>query len=376
MPGDETDTSGIVAPGAHSRWTQTRVAAAPGTCRAAARIAPRLPARPAHGLHAAALALGLVAGLLAATLAFGQEEAGAVDPHRRRSTIYVADRAAGTVIALSRDTAEILATIPVGKSPSGLAARRDGDRVYVACAGSHTLCVIDGATRRVLDTVSLTHGAAPAHVVLSPDQRTLYVAASGLDVVYALDVASLQQTAEVAVGRRPERLALSPDGRRLYVLCVESGRVDILDTAAQRVVASAPVGAHPSDLGLDPADGAVYVVRAGAPALHEIAEGATQAKEISIDAPAEALAVDSPARRLVLSSPAAGRITIVAPATGASMKVIRVPEVSRVAVDPEGARLYALSSRRGLLLYVDRVRGSIERQVPIGKEPWDLVLIP
>lgn len=300
----------------------------------------------------------------------------AEDPHRRRSTLYVADRAAAEVIALDRDSAEVLATIKVGERPSGLAARRDGDRIYVACAGSHTLEVIDGARRQVLDTIELNFGAAPEHVALGPLQQTLYVAATGLDAVYFLDAGSYQQTADIQVGRRPIRLAVSPDGRRLYALSAVSGQVDIIDTVARRVVAVAPVGSHPSDIAVDASTGTAYVVRSGAPTLHSISSGASQAREVSIDTPAEAIAVDDTAGRLVLASPAAARIATVVPFTGAATAVIEVEEVSRMVLDPEGSRLYALSARRGMLLVVNRILGGVERELPIGEEPWDIILIP
>jgi YVTN family beta-propeller protein len=330
-------------------------------------MSPRSAAPPL-----ASLALGIA--LAAAAAAQEGPEGG--DPHRRRSTLYVAVRGTAEVIALSRDRGERIAAIPVGRLPSGLAARADGDRIYVACAGSHSVVVIDGATRRVLDTVALVHGASPAHLVLSPDDAALYVAASGLDAVLVLDAASLQQTAEIPVGREPRRLALSRDGRRLHVLCAGSGRVDIIDTLAARVLTSAPVGSQPSDIALDPSTGTAYVVRSGAPALHAIPEGANRAREIALDAPGVALAMDRAARRLAIASPAAGRIDLVSPATGASSRAIRASEVSRLVVDPEGSRLYALSARRGVLLFVDRILGAVEREVEVGKEPWDLVLIP
>ncbi len=300
----------------------------------------------------------------------------AEDPHRRRSILYIADRAAAEVIALDRDSAEVIATIKVGERPSGLAARRDGDRIFVACAGSHTLEVIDGARRQVLDTIALNFGAAPEHVALGPLQQTIYVAATGLDAVYFLDAGSYRLKAEIQVGRRPVRLVVSPDGRRLYALSAVSGQVDIIDTVGRRVIAAAPVGPHPSDIAIDDSTGTVYVVRSGAPSLHSIDSGATQAREVSIDTPAEAIAVDDTAGRLVLASPAAARISTVVPLTGAATAVIEAEEVSRMALDPEGSRLYALSARRGLLLFVNRILGGVERELPIGEEPWDIILIP
>lgn len=313
----------------------------------------------------------------------GEEETGEkrppaepVDPHRRRSTIYVAARGSAEVRVFSRDTGEEIATVPVGKLPSGLAARRDGDRIYVACAGSHTLEVLDGATRKVLDRVSFQHGSAPAHVVLGPREEVVYVAASGTDEVIALDTGSLQELGETAVGREPSRLAISPDGRTLYVLCVKSGRVDLVDTATMGRVGSVAVGTEPADLALDPATGELYVVRPEAPVLTVLAPGATQAREVSIDMPAESLAVDSQARRVLLATPSAAQIAVVSAATGASTKVIDAPGVTRLAVDPEGARVYALSLRRDMLLVVDQMLGSVEMEIPAGRKPWDLVLIP
>jgi YVTN family beta-propeller protein len=301
---------------------------------------------------------------------------GSPDPHRRRSTLYVALRDAGEVAAFSRDSGERIATIPVGREPAGLAARRDGDRIYVAGAGSHTLQVIDGASRALLDTVALPHGAAPEHVALSPLQNVVYVAASGLDAVLAIEAGTLQQVWEAAVGRRPLRLAVSPDGRRVYALCAGAGRLEILDAATGRSVGSVPVGSEASDLAVDTASGTVYVVRKGSASLLAVSEGSTQAREVSIDAPAESLAADPETRRLLLAMPARGRIAVVSPATGATTRVIDAPEVSRLVVDPDGSKLYAVSSRRGTLLVINQILGGVAREIPVGKKPWDIVLIP
>jgi len=298
------------------------------------------------------------------------------DPHRRRSILYVVFRDAAKVTAFSRDDSELISTIETGRRPSGLAARTDGDRVYVACEGSHTVQVIDGATRKTLDTLSLPHGSSPAHVALGPRDGMLYVAAAGQDLVYVVDTAGLREVAEIAVGREPRRLAISADGSTLYVMDVAAGQVDIVDTVSRSVVASVPTGSQPGDIAVAPEWDTVYVVRPGAPVLLAISGGSSQGKEISMDVPAEAIAVDGAARRLLLAAPAAGRISIVSPSTGAAVKVIDAPEITRVAADPDGTYLYALSARKKVLLFVNRTLGTVERRVPLESEPWDLVLVP
>lgn len=319
-----------------------------------------------------------VAIVVAGASARAQPVPGGEDPHRRRSTLYVAARGSDQVHVFVRDTGETIAAIDTGSRPSGLAARSDGDKIYAACAGSHTLEIIDGATRQILDRVSLTHGAAPEDVVLGPRGEILYVAATGLDLVYAIAADSHQQIGEITVGRRPTRLALSADGRRLFALSVEAGRVDIVDTSnpSRMALAASPlVGTGPSDLALD-GRGSLFVVRPMAPMLGVLADGAGQFREVAIDLPAETVAVDRSTGRVILSSPGAARMSIVAPGTGATLKVIPAEEISRVAVDSEGSRLYALSARDDKLLFVNSTLGKVEKEIEVKKEPWDLVLIP
>lgn len=327
-------------------------------------------------LHALEFSMIAAIGVMMGSPGLAGEGLPENDPHRRGSTLYVTDRASGEVIALSRDGAEVIAVIAVGRSPMGIAGSRGGDRLYVACAGSHTIAIIDGATRKVLDTLALTHGAVPTHVALGPREARLYVSAQGTDSVHVFDTGSLQEVADIPVSRKPTRLALSPDGSRLYVLCVESGRVDIVDTLRGQVIASPTVGSRPSDIGLDPFTGTVFVSHSAAPLLHSLVEGASQAEEIGIEAPAEALAVDGSGRRVFLAVPLLGRILLLAPGAGASTTAFSVEDVTRMVVDPEGKTLYSLSARRGVLSYVNRIVGTVEKTVPAGKEPWDLALIP
>src|SRR5512143_1237616 len=63
---------------------------------------------------------------------------------------YLPNSVAHTVTALDTAINTVRTTIPVGSNPVGVAIARDGSRVYVANADSHSVSVIATATHTVL----------------------------------------------------------------------------------------------------------------------------------------------------------------------------------------------------------------------------------
>jgi len=87
----------------------------------------------------------------------------------------------GSVSVVDLDLGRQVAELVVGPHASGLATSSDGRLVFVACANSDTVSVIDTAYDEVIETISvrpqtdLLFGSAPNALVLSADGRTLYV---------------------------------------------------------------------------------------------------------------------------------------------------------------------------------------------------------
>src|SRR5207245_7249645 len=117
-----------------------------------------------------------------ATVAVAASPAGiAVCPAGTRA--YVANSDAGTGSVLDTATNTIVATVAVGASPSGVAVSPAGTRVYVANAcGTDSGCnsfdglvsVIDTATNAIVATVPV--GASPIGVAFAPSGGRVYVA--------------------------------------------------------------------------------------------------------------------------------------------------------------------------------------------------------
>jgi len=157
---------------------------------------------------------------------------------------------------------------PACGGSSGEEAPAASDRVFVTQAGSNTVLAVDATSGEPEARIDV--GMLPHNLVVSPDQRTLYVALVGSQAIAEVDVAtlSLRRTLLTApvperrpdgsliqehidqdafaattcygchhpggaepryAGDRPFGLLLSPDARRLYVTHLRDSRLTVLD---------------------------------------------------------------------------------------------------------------------------------------------------
>ena len=165
------------------------------------------------------------------------------------------------------------------------------DRVFVSQAGSSTVLALDAASGETLARIDV--GMLPHNLVVSPDQRTVYVSLVGSQAIAEIDTASLRVrrtllTAPVPerrreddsviqahfdedaftattcygchhpggaepkyAGDRPFGLLLSPDAARLYVTHLRDSRLTVLDLDS---------GIIESTTSLEPAGAATEVV--------------------------------------------------------------------------------------------------------------------
>jgi YVTN family beta-propeller protein len=103
-----------------------------------------------------------------------EPEGVAVDPITNR--VYVADsEPAGSVWVIDGRTNTLVATIPVGSSPFGVAVNLLTRRVYAANAGDNTISVIDERTNTVIANVP----AAGLHVAVDELRNRIYSCSIG-----------------------------------------------------------------------------------------------------------------------------------------------------------------------------------------------------
>ena len=145
--------------------------------------------------------------------------------------------------------------------PFQVVANKEGSRAWVSLWNASQVAELDLDKGTVVRRISLhppksstASGSHPSAMVLSRDQRTLYVALSNADEVAAIDVAtgkpgmffSTRLPGQKFFGSVPIALTWGTDGRHLYVANASNDTVAVLDTAAKSSAAQV-VGHIPTE---------------------------------------------------------------------------------------------------------------------------------
>ena len=172
------------------------------------------------------------------------------------ATAYVTDEYGDTVSVIDTATDTVTATIPVGQRPEQIAISPDGSDVYVANYAGSSISVISVSTNTV--TATFTSVPTPSGIALSPDGSTAYVGAYDSAAVSTVSTASGSVTGVVSVGTTPAGVAVTLSGDSLYVADQGSDTVSVIDTATDAVTGTIPVGNGPYGLAVSPDGSTVF----------------------------------------------------------------------------------------------------------------------
>ncbi len=134
----------------------------------------------------------------------------------------------GAISVVDLESGKQTKHIEVGLHPSDLLLSPDKSRLFVACANSDQVMVIDTETDQVIETIltrqhnDLPFGSAPNALALSPDGKRLYVANATDNAVCVIDLGSPSRMAGyIPTGWYPGALLLDKAGKFIYVANVK-----------------------------------------------------------------------------------------------------------------------------------------------------------
>lgn len=131
----------------------------------------------------------------------------------------------------------VTAIVKCGISPRGIDITQDGKRVFVTCFYSGGLCVFeyDQVARKlklvktILPPERLPAPSHMRHVTIGG--KYAYISDLGRNVVYKLNITTLEYADTFPVGASPNTLVLSKDKKYLAVSCRDSNMIAILKTS-------------------------------------------------------------------------------------------------------------------------------------------------
>jgi gliding motility-associated-like protein len=149
----------------------------------------------------------------------------------------------GKVAVISTNNNTVLTTVQAGAVPWGVAASKDGRRVYITNSEANTVTVINTADNAVIATITV--GANPHGIAVTPDGSKVYVAntgpsyvsGNGPNTVSVINSTTNKVDAIINVGKTPVGVAVSPDGSKAYVTNYYSNTVSVINTATNKVTA-------------------------------------------------------------------------------------------------------------------------------------------
>src|SRR5690242_8869570 len=169
-------------------------------------------------------------------------------PAAAQYNAFVAQNASNSVWVINTMTHQVVAVIPVQFSPFGIAITPNGAFAYVSntgiiCDPHSPLCpvaqagsvsVIDIANYKVVATIPV--GQYPAGVAVTPDGAFAYVTNFNSNTVSVINTATNAATATIGVGAEPLFVAITPNGAFAYVTDYASSDVSVIETATNTVL--------------------------------------------------------------------------------------------------------------------------------------------
>jgi YVTN family beta-propeller protein len=145
---------------------------------------------------------------------------------RNGEQLFVSDWAERVVLVIEPRELRTVSRIAVGEHPNQITVHPKDDRIFVACASSDCVSVIDTRRGIVSETIHTAlfprapEGSTPDALAVAPDGKTLFVANADNNDIAVIDVAvpgRSQVKGFIPTGWYPTAVAVSADGKRLLV---------------------------------------------------------------------------------------------------------------------------------------------------------------
>ena len=245
-----------------------------------------------------------------------------------------------------------------------------GPKAYVGNFKDNTISVIDLELKRVAATIAIPPG--PHGMVITPDNRWVYVASDGASTVSVIDTATDKLVENIEVGKNPHGVAVTRDGKYVLVGVYDTDSIAFVDTAARKVIGSVAVG-KPHNIAIHP-NGRVAYVGSQVPGKFSLAviDLATRklTENVALEKTPRGLEFDPSGRRLYITQAGIDSVVVVDPANNKAVAEIPVGVSPHYAnFTPEGKHGLTAVQGPSLLTVFNPQTNVVEKSIKVGSRP-------
>lgn len=289
---------------------------------------------------------------------------------------YVANNGSNTLSVIDTSANTVVATIPVGAGPQGVAVNPATSRVYVTNNFNGTLSVIDTTGNTVLTNVPV--GAGPRGVAVNPSANRAYVSNGNSSTLSVIDTNSNTVVTTIPVGAGPHGVALNSAANRVYVANNGNGTLSVVDATSNTVIATVPVNSGPQGVAANPAANRVYVANNGSGTISVIdTAGNTVVATINVGAGPQGVAVNPAANRAYVTNGNSNTLSVINTTSNTVVTTIAVGAGPQgVAVNPSASLVYVANGGSNTLSVIDTTSNTVVNTVSVGTGPKGVAVIP
>ncbi len=286
--------------------------------------------------------------------------------------LYVTNSGSDCVTVIDRQQDRVVATIAVDRSPMGIVASPDGDKIYVANSGSNNISVIDTGLSRVINKIA-NFGYSPAELALSEDGLTLYATNPNSDNISVIDTLSNIVSGWIYVGNNPADIVVDQDRRKVYVANKASNSVSIVNVNTSAVEDTVTVGFNPTGVAIH--QDKLYVTNTGSNSISVIdIPSYSVTKTISLSQKPMWL-VSGLSDRIYVSG-ADNEVSFIYPSMDMTTRNISVGDLpSQMAVDSLRRKLYVVNTMSEDISVIDLATKRLKTVIQVGRRPHGIALI-
>jgi YVTN family beta-propeller protein len=295
---------------------------------------------------------------------------------------YVTNHEDNTVSVIDVASKKVVDTISVRNYPNAIAVTPDGKKAYVG--GVSSFFVVDIPSKTVIDKVNIGGTASPYTVAITPNGKQAYMTGHGR--VSIIDTETDEIVKTIFIGDYNGAIAISPDGTQAYV--THLGSVSIIDTVNQEVTTTITIGEfiHITDeVAFTPDGKQAYVANKG-----KISVIDTVKKEIvtTIDignpfSPSGVVFTPDGKRAYVAKWDTKSKeipsyeVAVINTATYQIVKTITIDKKPLgIAITSDGKEVYVTIPVRDAVSVIDTKTNMVRNVVPVGKFPHQIAMAP